>query len=355
MHTHRAKKIKTILNFGNRDGLAHDQKMGFKTVRGGFAKTMLTSMTQITPMREILSKYKHITDLIKFKWLIGKDSFAQPNRLITFPVHPDARYVKLANEEDTHWSTGDMKRSIENAYGYGCPWYCEPLNKTPGKAIHEEYPGSSQWQFRNGDIFSYGSSTSTETKINNNIQAQRLEFGAFRNKMLDDRVDNNHHGRIRGGDNYRHWAGWFIPEENIFKSNETVYWDDPNNSLSNGAGSYANFIILAGNKNLLADMNYYLIIQKINGKGHWNIPHTHPECNFALVWYLTPSDGLLNLMSPFPQRRTGDIDSHGDHISIDAKKGDIIMFPSDINHYVKPNQKDTDRISISMNLLFHNK
>ena len=93
----------------------------------------------------------------------------------------------------------------------------------------------------------------------------------------------------------------------------------------------------------------------ISGKGNWNIPHTHPECNFALVWYLTPSDGLLNLMSPFPQRRTGDIDSHGDHISIDAKKGDIIMFPSDINHYVKPNQKDTDRISISMNLLFHNK
>jgi len=91
----------------------------------------------------------------------------------------------------------------------------------------------------------------------------------------------------------------------------------------------------------------------ISGKGHWNIPHTHPECNFALVWYLTPSDGLLILMSPFPQRRIGDIARHGDHISIDAKKGDIIMFPSDINHYVKPNQKDTDRISISMNLQFY--
>ena len=87
----------------------------------------------------------------------------------------------------------------------------------------------------------------------------------------------------------------------------------------------------------------------INGKGHWNIPHAHPDCNFALVWYLTPSDGLLILMSPFPQRK---IARHGDHISIDAKKGDIIMFPSDINHYVKPNQKDTDRISIAMNLQF---
>ena len=85
----------------------------------------------------------------------------------------------------------------------------------------------------------------------------------------------------------------------------------------------------------------------INGKGHWNTPHTHPDSDVALVLYLTDSDGLLYLMSPFPQRR---IDKHGDYIRVKAKKGDIIMFPSDIMHYVLPNPKDTDRISISMNL-----
>ena len=53
-------------------------------------------------------------------------------------------------------------------------------------------------------------------------------------------------------------------------------------------------------------------------------------------------------MSPFPQRL---IDKKGElNVSIPAVKGDILIFPSDIMHFVKPNQKDTDRISISMNL-----
>ena len=35
---------------------------------------------------------------------------------------------------------------------------------------------------------------------------------------------------------------------------------------------------------------------------------------------------------------------------IDAKKGDILIFPSDLIHYVLPNPREEDRISISMNL-----
>ena len=84
----------------------------------------------------------------------------------------------------------------------------------------------------------------------------------------------------------------------------------------------------------------------INGKGHWNHPHTHPNCDFALVLYLTDSDGLLQLMNPFPQRKF----DKGSHVSVDAKKGDIIIFPADIYHYVLPNPREEDRISISMNL-----
>ena len=84
----------------------------------------------------------------------------------------------------------------------------------------------------------------------------------------------------------------------------------------------------------------------INGKGHWNHPHTHPNSDLALVLYLTDGDGLLHLMSPFPQRRS----ESGEHISIIAQKGDILIFPADLLHYVMPNQKNTDRISISMNL-----
>ena len=84
----------------------------------------------------------------------------------------------------------------------------------------------------------------------------------------------------------------------------------------------------------------------INGKGDWNTPHTHPDCDMALVLYLTDSDGLLRLITPFLQRR---FKSSG-YVGINANKGDILIFPSDLVHYVIPNQKEEDRISISMNL-----
>ena len=82
----------------------------------------------------------------------------------------------------------------------------------------------------------------------------------------------------------------------------------------------------------------------INGQGHWNLPHTHSNSDFALVLYVTDSDGLLTLMSPHQYSSTGD------HIKVNANKGDILMFPSDLVHYVMPNQREEDRISISMNL-----
>jgi len=83
----------------------------------------------------------------------------------------------------------------------------------------------------------------------------------------------------------------------------------------------------------------------INSHGDWNIPHTHPNSDFALVLYLTDSDGLLCLINPHSHRGTSKQNS-----TIDAKKGDIVIFPSDLSHYVMPNPREEDRISISMNL-----
>ena len=84
----------------------------------------------------------------------------------------------------------------------------------------------------------------------------------------------------------------------------------------------------------------------INGQGHWNTPHNHSNCDYALVLYLTNSDGLLRLMNPFLERKH----SRGDYVSINAKKGDLVVFPSDLIHYVMPNPREEDRVSISMNL-----
>ena len=83
----------------------------------------------------------------------------------------------------------------------------------------------------------------------------------------------------------------------------------------------------------------------INGQWHWNTPHTHPSSDFALVLYLTDSDGLLTFLNPCAQRSISQQNS-----SINAKKGDIVLFPADLVHYVLPNPREEDRISISMNL-----
>ena len=84
----------------------------------------------------------------------------------------------------------------------------------------------------------------------------------------------------------------------------------------------------------------------INGKGHGNMPHTHPGVDLAIVLYLTETDDLLHWINPFSYRK---IDTNTLK-SPKTKKGDIIIFPGDLLHFVKPNPREEDRISISMNL-----
>ena len=86
----------------------------------------------------------------------------------------------------------------------------------------------------------------------------------------------------------------------------------------------------------------------INPKGAWNIPHSHPGAGFALVLYVTDSDQLLTIMDPNYHGRYF-FDNRAD-INPPTKKGDILIFPADLKHYVKPNQREEERISISMNL-----
>jgi len=81
----------------------------------------------------------------------------------------------------------------------------------------------------------------------------------------------------------------------------------------------------------------------INSKGDFNKPHIHAASDYALVWYLTDNEEKLVLMNP-SQR----INSHD--IMPPCLKGDILIFPADIMHYVLPNDKEDDRICISMNI-----
>ncbi len=102
----------------------------------------------------------------------------------------------------------------------------------------------------------------------------------------------------------------------------------------------------------------------ISGKGSYNVVHTHPKCDLALIWYLTDDDNKLSLCDPLWHSRAKlyaflygtdetplrkDRNYH-DVKKMNAKKGDIIIFPGDLAHYVETVETEQERISISMNL-----
>tara|TARA_R100000152_G_C6682294_1_gene115879 strand:- start:177 stop:701 length:525 start_codon:yes stop_codon:yes gene_type:complete len=82
----------------------------------------------------------------------------------------------------------------------------------------------------------------------------------------------------------------------------------------------------------------------ISGKGGWNMPHTHTGVDFAVVLYLTETDDLLTFVNNHPT--LDDPMGYSPH----TKKGDIVIFPAKLMHFVKQNEREEDRISISMNL-----
>ena len=93
----------------------------------------------------------------------------------------------------------------------------------------------------------------------------------------------------------------------------------------------------------------------INQEGDWNSPHTHPENDIALVWYVTDNNKELQLQNPYAHARYSLACVIGEkrmNVTVYGKQGDIVMFPSDQLHYVTPNLKKEDRISIAMNIKF---
>ena len=88
----------------------------------------------------------------------------------------------------------------------------------------------------------------------------------------------------------------------------------------------------------------------INSKGDSNKPHIHSASDYALVWYLTDSNEKLVLINPIQR-----LLSQEQTASPYANKGDILIFPADIMHYVLANDKEDDRICISMNISIRDK
>ena len=78
----------------------------------------------------------------------------------------------------------------------------------------------------------------------------------------------------------------------------------------------------------------------------WNLIHTHPNCDLSLVWYLTDGDICFDNPNSHNRLEVGDCSVWESK----NKKGDVVVFPADLKHFVNPNQKDEDRMSLAFNI-----
>jgi uncharacterized protein (TIGR02466 family) len=93
----------------------------------------------------------------------------------------------------------------------------------------------------------------------------------------------------------------------------------------------------------------------VNEKGDFNFQHTHPKCDLSGIWYITDNNNTLVFIDPMQHTRSNlyklfpELDI-GEGVYVNAKAGEIIIFPSDLPHYVEPHPLDSLRISVSFNM-----
>ena len=93
----------------------------------------------------------------------------------------------------------------------------------------------------------------------------------------------------------------------------------------------------------------------VNEKGDFNFRHTHPKCDLSGIWYITDNNNTLVFEDPMQHTRSNlymafpELDI-GEGVYVNAKAGEILIFPSDLPHYVEPHLLDTQRVSVSFNM-----
>ena len=106
--------------------------------------------------------------------------------------------------------------------------------------------------------------------------------------------------------------------------------------------------------------------KNINEPGNFNVPHCHPISDLSgVLWIKAPKNsGNIVFESPEIFNRYRELDSYSDEFRYDSnvymtyyftpKEGNILIFPSNLQHEVKENKSNEDRISYSFNIKFMN-
>ncbi len=142
-----------------------------------------------------------------------------------------------------------------------------------------------------------------------------------------------------------------------WQSNSTHIMNCKSETLKNVIMSSVSKLPMLGN--LSCDIEGW---KNINEPGNFNIPHSHPRSHLSGVLWIKTSDNCGNIVFESPEifNRYQELDSYSDEFRRNSnvymtyyftpKEGNILIFPSNLQHEVKENKSNEDRISYSFNI-----
>ena len=96
----------------------------------------------------------------------------------------------------------------------------------------------------------------------------------------------------------------------------------------------------------------------MNPPGGYNSPHQHSEAHLSGVYYVdvpkakSDGGGAIEFLSPHPVRLLSTLirnQMFSDRIRIQPTAGDLIIFPSQLLHWVLPNDSGKPRVTVAFN------
>tara|TARA_Y100000004_G_scaffold140491_1_gene159637 strand:- start:48 stop:614 length:567 start_codon:yes stop_codon:yes gene_type:complete len=99
-----------------------------------------------------------------------------------------------------------------------------------------------------------------------------------------------------------------------------------------------------------------------NKKNNYNLPHVHPYSHFSGVYYIDvcKEGGELFFMRDSASMMADQLDhiknetDFSQNYTLKPMNNLLILFPSQIMHFVLPHDEDNTRISVSFNIIIHN-
>ena len=178
-------------------------------------------------------------------------------------------------------------------------------------------------------------------------------FDDYRDKLIEEIYQERDEDPI--GRKISNHGGWQSNQITIQKDRSELLKEIITNSVSKLPISEGVYAAVEGWKN-------------INEPGNFNVKHNHPRSNLSgVLWIKAPKDsGNIVFTSPHIFNRYQELDSYTDEFKLNSncymtyyfppKEGRLLIFPSDLEHEVKENKSDEDRISYSFNItLVHEK